>query len=592
MSNLTPSQNQAVHAKGHCLIVASPGSGKTRTLVAKAAYLVRDNPKLMVLAVTFTNKSATELKERISHEAGAEGAKRCNVGTFHSICKQQVEKGLGARLNILTGAAQDALIRRAMEAADYEGKIEDARQAIEAIKARLNRSGAASAADEYLLEEYSALLERNNQVDMQDLIILAVKAMQDGRLKAFPHKIILVDEFQDTDTTQYEWVKLHAAAGALITVVGDDDQSIYAWRAAMGYDGMSKFKLDHDAEMVVLGTNYRSKQEVLIPAAKLIGRNESRMAKDLVSVKGAGGRVRCYRFANEDQESASIVNEIRDNPSQWAVLARNNWVLDNVESTLSTYGIPYYRGGGGGFWKLRVVMLYLTLVQSLARISNQKAGIDQVLHWVGITEAELAALHTDYGADLTAIPLGKVKVPMHKENASRLASFLSLYRSWQSNINRDRIPLTLLGIANWMAGFAKGKKGEQDERETKRIMAACEILSRQTGSISQRVASATRYTDNKQQEGVALLTMHASKGLEFPCVWIARSEDGVVPNDKAPLSEERRLFYVAMTRAMDELVISATMAAPVSPFVPESGLAMVDIMNVSEPVSSELATAI
>lgn len=557
--DLNQSQKLAIQEPGHCMIVACPGSGKTRTLIEKAAHLLSEDFNHRILLCTFTDKSATEIRERLIHRVGPEVAKRANTGTFHKFCKTQLEKGFGRRLNLITNGPYYELIRRA--AVECGVDVNDAILIIEHAKSRLD-----SVAPEHkpLLTCYQEMLNRNQQLDMHDLILRSVRAMRAGELKCFPHSHIFVDEFQDTDNVQYEWLKFHGQS-ATITVVGDDDQSIYGWRHAMGYSGMERFANEFQARVINLEINYRSHHEIVASASRLVNHNTERVGKNIVAFSGTGGVVTLLTLDGVHQESYAIVKHVQDKPESWAVLARRNRDLDQVEAALSSFNIPYQRKDGGSIYSKLAVTLLFNLFEIFSSNKPAYAGLESILAWSGLSADSLNKI-SKFGIGDIALFLDTLPVDAHERLF--IKEFVTKMKGWMAMCASGEINLAIMGACAWMVKFAKDPKDEAW------INMATDAMLNLSGSIAQRTAFLSGLTKPKQQEqkGVALLTMHSSKGLEFDNVWMIRAEDGICPSENSPLSEERRLFYVGMTRAKKNLMISQTGLKPSSVFLFESGL--------------------
>ncbi|MGF6960803.1 superfamily I DNA/RNA helicase [Paraburkholderia youngii] len=283
LDGLNPQQREVAERRGHCVAIACPGAGKTKTIAAKAALLLSD-PAAIVGAVTFSKDAAVELRDRILALAGDGTRKRLIAGTFHSLAFRQ----LGKR-DIATDGDRMALIARVIAELGLDCKPEDVVPVIEGIKTNFGRVEAGTG-DAQIYAAYQASLERNGKIDFQDMLRLAVAGMEAGDIEPYHFTDLLVDEFQDTDPLQYRWVELHAQAGANVTVVGDDDQSIYGFRAALGFRGMESFATSFNARRVVLGSNYRCHDEILSAADRVIRNNADRILKVLRAERGPGRR--------------------------------------------------------------------------------------------------------------------------------------------------------------------------------------------------------------------------------------------------------------------------------------------------------------
>ncbi len=288
LEGLNPAQREVVNLRQHCVAVAVPGGGKTATIAAKAAVLLAD-PNVIVGAVTFSKDAAVELRDRILALARADAKKRLLAGTFHSLAYKQLGRRDGGAPDIATDGDRTGLLIQVLSDIGLDWKVEDAIAAIEAIKTNFGQVQSGSA-EEMLYRGYQDSLDRNGKIDFQDMLRLAVEGMQNGTIEPYPFTYLLVDEFQDTDPLQYQWIALHAQAGSIVTVVGDDDQSIYGFRSALGFRGMESFIRQFDAQPVVLGNNYRCHAEILGAADRIIRNNRDRIPKELVAHKARAGR--------------------------------------------------------------------------------------------------------------------------------------------------------------------------------------------------------------------------------------------------------------------------------------------------------------
>lgn len=733
--DLNPDQVEAALADGHCLVTACPGSGKTKTLAAKAARILAD-PHASVCAVTFTRDSALEIRERILRAAGDGVKPRLLVGTFHGLSwiQQTLPRTLGfgaavlermrvqgrfrERSAIATEGDRRSYVMRAIEMAGVSLNIEVAAQLIEATKVRLILPGQEhdEPVAERLCAAYQEVLTRNGKIDFQDIILASVTGMRASTVPAFGVTALMVDEFQDTDELQYEWVRLHAIAGARVTAVGDDDQcqppdtqvmteralrpmarlrpedheivcfdprrgllglssnyrlarapycgpmievvteagaatrctprhkwlvanaasarpreadgafvtqarylapgqfvpvvcnvegvrweaiqalrvhayegdvvsldvrphpyyvadgivthnSIYGWRMAMGYRGMERFADELSAQRVVLGINYRSRQEILTPAARVIANNRGRLPKVLTAAKGAGGLARYHHFADAYAEAEAVAREFcRPDPSpSRAVIARTNRRLDHVEAAMVVHHVAYVRSGGRGILDREEPSVFADLVDvACGRVAT---GIDHALAWAGVGEDDLRALHGKFGdAVVVGSPTDFAALGVSPKAIETWRGFARAVQRWREAAARARASLALAGIAEWMTAQA------EREPQKRNVDLALTVLSGIDGPLERRV-SRLRLWRNRLKEAesaVMLTTAHGSKGLEWDQVWIVGAEEGVIPDEKSATEEERRLMYVAMTRARESLIVSSTAANRVSRFVTEA----------------------
>lgn len=599
---LNPEQAQCVSEDGHCLVVACPGSGKTRVITRKIAALFERHPDSRVCAVTFTRDAARELSERVIKEIGENKFKlSCRIGTFHSLAIRQLR--LAGRLGKVAGPAQQyALLVRAVSQTAFDGEMQDAISIIEAAKTSL---GTSSAAEGHILyRAYADLLARQKLVDLYDVLRDSVLLMRSGEIRPFPVQFMLVDEFQDTDRIQFAWVMEHVRAGVKVTCVGDDDQSIYSWRGALGYAGMEEFRKLCNAKHITLNLNYRSHAEILSLADLVITpNNDARVIKKLIAHNGAGGVVESIRVGKRsdeaDEVAAAIFHDCMRLPNtggpftysvpagKWVVLARNRRHLDYIESSLQDKGIRYQRAAGDSLWTRRPFVQMLSLLRSLQ--TGDTDGVDDGLHYalatlVGAGEADqtLAKLHTLAGSRFKTILDGEcppIEAEIMAEEAAVIRGFAGYSALWRQRLRQGQYSLVIRGVAAWFS------EREPDPDQKQLIETMGEFLCKLKGSLVARSMLVDRQEEKKKknseegallldgnQDGVVLATMHAAKGLEFDNVWIIGCNEGVIPSPKAAnLSEERRLLYVAITRAKKRLILSAATSGRVTPLLTEVG---------------------
>jgi superfamily I DNA/RNA helicase len=552
LDELNPQQREVAQLRQHCVAIACPGAGKTKTIATKAALLLQSNAAL-VGAVTFLKAAGSDLKKRLI------------AGTFHSLAFKQLRRPGARALDIASDGDRLGLLIRVMQELGREGKAEDVIPTIEKIKTNFGRCDP-NTDDGELYQAYQDALARNGKIDFQDMLRLAVEGMENGTILPYPFTYLLVDEFQDTDPLQYRWIELHAKAGSIVTVVGDDDQSIYAFREALGYRGMESFIKSFDAKPVVLGSNYRCRSEILAAADVVIRNNVDRIAKTLRAEKGSGGIVLSSRHPDEYEEAVAAVETLGPRIAKGescAILARTNRILDPLETVCRSHGIKYYRASGASVLSRPEGALMCNLLEIVERVKD--TGLDAVLAHSGLTAHQLRALHADMGAQL--IQRGRaelISLGLPEDVATNYREFMKRLAEWQSLCERRFHSLTLSGVAEWMMKYAR------KDSAIRAIQATDDVLSRLTGSFAERLLF-LRQSNNEPTPGALILTtMHSSKGLEWDHVWIARSEETIVPDPKSTEPEERRLFYVAMTRARESLMISGTSKNFESRFVGEA----------------------
>ncbi len=574
--DLNGSQQQAVESDGHILISACPGAGKTRVLAARAARLLASDPAGALAAVTFTREAADELRRRILAERPQDG-NRLYAGTFHGLAYRQMRR---ARLTgrILSEHEYREALRRVWETDAMEMKFDEFMELVEQWKSTTALppdQGPGVAA----FRKYQSWLHDHGALDFADILLKTVDGLRGGRVTPLAVRWLLVDESQDMDEVQYAWLRAHSGAGTQITMVADDDQSIYGFRHALGYGGLMRFVNDHQARQITLPVNYRCCPEVLAPSARLIGYNADRVSKAIQAAKPPGGSLEVRVFAERMGEATAVAQAVRGAPSRWAVLARTNRLLDAVELACGIAQIPLQRRGGTGFWESPAAASLLSLLKSVT--DGSRVGLRHALHWCGVKSDGVQLIQ----ALLGSAPPAQWPALLAKPPAAQAEAFALTFPP--KSPTRRVASLLLAGFADWTALAVAGREGlvlagvarfcaiGVPERARETCAWALDALGKMPGSLSARLALVGQ---NRRREpdpdGVVLATLHAAKGLEFPCVWLIAAEEGILPHLDGTLEEERRLCYVGMTRAEDTLVMSyAVDCGSPSRFLAEAGLA-------------------
>jgi len=586
---LNPDQQRVVDSDGHSLVVACPGSGKTRVITTKIGALLRRHPRTRIVAVTFTRESAAELSHRVNEEIGESLFNAaCRIGTFHSLCIRQL-RNYNQLGKVVSPHEQVLLVRRAMAMAAPTMPWDEATGLIEMAKGSL---GTNAAQDTDLYRTYANLLTKHRICDLYDVIRNAVQLMRSGEIRPYPAGFLLIDEFQDTDEIQLQWALEHAKEGVQVTVVGDDDQSIYGWRGALGYGGMQAFLNSTGADHITLGINYRCHDEVLSAADRVIRNNGARIAKALVAAKGRGGAVIVSRHGTREAEAEACATRIGEDAialppnahplythtvadGSWAVLCRNRRLLDRIEKYLQRAGIQCYRPPKESFWSRAPQSILLSLLSALD--GGATSGLDAAInHALAMSLSASAAreamkrLHEqvqDFSALLSSDAPAALEGFMAEE-AKIVDEAVARLPAWRRNVEAGRLNMVIRAAAEWLAQF------EDSEELAEDLCSAGETVCKLGGSLNARVTALTAAATpaKGQPKGVQLHTMHGSKGLEFDKVWIIATECSTIPSAKATdFEEERRLMYVAMTRAKNWLMLSSSLPDPPSPFVVESG---------------------
>ncbi|MET0554487.1 MAG: UvrD-helicase domain-containing protein [Vicinamibacteria bacterium] len=595
---LNPQQREAVLASdGAVLILAGAGSGKTRVITSRIAHLIRerDIPPWRILAVTFTNKAAAEMRERI--EKLLEGTPLTSwVSTFHALCvrllrREAAAAGLEPGFLIYDDDDQMAAIREAMRDLNLSEKLHPPRRLLSRISATKNLrkqpegdddEGASLA--ERVGARYAHILERAGALDFDDLLIRAVALLQQNEDVCARYRerfqYLLVDEYQDTNRTQYDLVRLLAGGHGNLTVVGDEDQSIYSWRGA-DIRNILDFEADFPGARVLrLEENYRSTQSILDAASGLVAHNRARKGKVLRATKAGGAPVRLHRAGDEYQEAAFVVDKIaagRGGGRRAAVLFRTNAQSRQFEEGLLRVGIPYLVVGGVGFYQrkeVRDVLAYLRLIQNprdhlaLRRVLNVPArGIGD--RTVAEIERVAAARGSTRWEALGAI-VDDALLPARATQP--LARFREVIEALRTEAAAGLSLRTLIERTLALSGYSAALAQQDDQESQDRLENLAELLSaavdyeaRESSPTlagfldrSSLLADADQVKDDAP---VVLMTFHSAKGLEFDSVFLVGMEEGLVPHTRslqspAALEEERRLVYVGMTRAMERLFLT------------------------------------
>lgn len=609
MNDLNPSQTKAVQEiNGPVLIVAGPGSGKTRVIAHRIAYLVktcRISP-YRIIAVTFTNKAAREMKERVEHLLGKAGGE-CTIGTFHAICARILRQD-GHNIGIDKGFAifdeddQFKLIKDSLEELNLDPKKfvpRAVQSAISAAKSGLlgpedyarNISSYFEEVVFRVYENYQKLLSQSNGLDFDDLLMKTVnlfKQKHEALVKYQSRYIhVMIDEFQDTNLAQYLLAKQIAGKYRNLFVVGDPDQSIYSWRHA-DLTHILNFEKDFpDAKVILLEQNYRSTQTILKAAAKLISVNKQRKPKDLWTDNEEGKPILIREAYNELEEAQFVAQEIENLQKRGlfsfkdcAIMYRINAQSRPLEEVFLRYGIPYRIIGGLRFYQRREVkdvIAYLRLIRNPEDAVSLKRVIN--IPTRGIGQKTLEDL-TRWANSLELAPFKALeRLAVEKENrpsffSSRTIGALSYFYELLQKLRKQSQDLRLselvsfildeTGYKDYIKETVEGEDRLENVLELVTVAQAYDDYAPIEG-LAQFLDEVSLTSDvDELEEGkadaVTFITLHQSKGLEFPVVFIVGLEEGVLPHvksfdDPGQMEEERRLFYVGMTRAEKQLYI-------------------------------------
>lgn len=627
---LNKEQKEAVlHTEGPLLLLAGAGSGKTRVLTHRVAYLIDEmgvNP-WNILAITFTNKAAQEMRERVDKIAGF-GADQVWVATFHATCMRILRRhidrlGYDTNFTIYDTDDQKSVIKQICKRLNIDTKMYKERTLLSEISSAKDelvdvREFEVKSAGDYrkgvtakVYREYQETLKKSNALDFDDIIVKTVELFRSCPevLHNYQERFryIMVDEYQDTNTAQFELIRLLADGYRNLCVVGDDDQSIYKFRGANIRNILDYEKVYPDAKVIKLEQNYRSTQNILDAANTVIRNNRGRKEKALWTEKGAGSRIHFRQFDNAYEEAEYIADDIEDKVKKdgidyadCAVLYRTNAQSRLLEERMVVEGIPYHVVGGVNFYarqEIRDILAYLKTIDNgrdevaLRRIINVPkrsigaASLEKVADYAQMKEITLfdALCEAD-----------QVKGLGRAEN--KIKGFVNLIRVLRSGLSSYTLPDLIKALLENIE-YAEYLRDQDEESAEDRLGNVDELITKAAvyeethdePNLSEFLEEIMLVADiDNVEDGdnrVLLMTLHSAKGLEFPVVYLAGMEDGLFPSfmtiasdDPMEIEEERRLAYVGITRAKEDLTLTCaksrmlrgeTQYNPVSRFVRE-----------------------
>ncbi len=618
LENLNKEQVEAVQTtQGPLLILAGAGSGKTKVLTTRIAYMIQNGIRPRnILAVTFTNKAAKEMKERIGKIIGEDTVKYMWVGTFHGICgrilRENIDKyntatgkNLDKNFTIYDDSDTNQIITRAIKKLNLDDKVYQTKLVKSVISNAKNKMQDATTFATYardfksqkiasIYEEYEKALNANNAIDFDDMLMLTVKLLEQNEevrkqyYERFQH--IMVDEYQDTNLAQYKLVNMlytnllppqELPKERSLCVVGDVDQSIYSWRGA-DFTIIMNFQKDYPStKLIKLEQNYRSTAHILNAANAVIENNNERLDKVLYSNKGEGEKLSYYIADDEADEANYIISNIRrtagGNYNKFAILYRTNNQSRALEEACMATGVPYRIYGGTKFYdraEVKTVLCYLKLInntddsQSLRRVINiPKRGIGDT------TMQNLTKFASDRDISLyEAIKICE-ESEINAKTQSKLKDFASLIYKFQqakdSYTLKEFVTLVIEKsgyLAELQSKAATDPEFQDDINNLQELVNVAEEFVPEEednvlGEFLQQVALVSDLDSMEEESNnVTMMTLHAAKGLEFPTVFIAGMDEGIFPSQRtlqvpSEVEEERRLMYVGITRAEEKLYL-------------------------------------
>ncbi|WP_415277974.1 UvrD-helicase domain-containing protein [Candidatus Pelagibacter sp. Uisw_094] len=606
LKNLNNAQKEAVlYLDGPLLIVAGAGSGKTKVLTSRIAHIINEKKAFpnQILSVTFTNKAAKEMQNRVSSILNSEAIGLSWLGTFHSICAKLLRKhapaaGLTSNFTIIDTDDQVRLIKNICKAENIDIK-QLAPKFILSIIDRWKNKGFYP--DEVVINKndifertilplykiYQQKLLDLNACDFGDLILHVVKILEKNHdirnIYSNNFKYILVDEYQDTNYIQSRWLNLLSEKHKNLCCVGDDDQSIYSWRGAEIKNFLEFDQVYKNSKVIRLEENYRSSQNILSVASNLIANNQNRVGKTLKTTMEEGDLVKLNCFKNGKDEAIGVSDEIEKKIKKKysfnniAILVRAIFQTREFEERFLKIGLPYRILGGTKFYEraeIKDCVAYLRLIHqpkddlAFGRIVNNPKR--------AIGESTIKLIHEFSKENSVSLEIASKK--LIEENLIKpktrigLSSFLFLMDKWRNDINIKKINhVKLLQLVLDESGYSSMLKNKKDLENENRLENIKELLSAMKDfdnleSFLEHVALATSVDQDWDGEKVNMMTMHGSKGLEFDVVFLPGWEEGLFPHQKSieekgqnGLEEERRLAYVGITRAKKKALISFAM---------------------------------
>lgn len=600
LANLNPEQLQAVTLPPvHALILAGAGSGKTRVLTTRIAWLISTGQvgPHGLLAVTFTNKAAKEMTARLSALVPV-NVRGMWIGTFHGLCNRLLrahyrEAGLPQAFQILDSADQLAMVKRLLKNLNIDDEKYPPRELCHFINAHKEQGLRAAQAEAYdsftqkrveFYAEYEAQCNREGVVDFAELLLRCYELLQRNEplrrhyQDRFRH--ILVDEFQDTNRLQYAWLQLLAGGGGKVFAVGDDDQSIYRFRGAE-VGNMREFERDYAGDNIIrLEQNYRSHGNILAAANALIKNNQDRLGKNLWTAAGDGEPIRAFEAYSDLDEARFVVDEIRElvrdgaSPTQIAILYRSNAQSRVIENELFTKNVPYKVYGGLRFFERQEIKHALAYLRLLTNPDDDTAFL-RVVNFPtrGIGARSLENLQA--AAHQTNSSLYNAAASLTGKAGQAVGAFIRLIEGLRQETAHLPLPEMVEHVierSGLTQHYRTEKEGQDRLENLDELINAAASFVDDEGAIGEGGAlvsfltlaslEAGEHQAGEGQEAVQMMSVHAAKGLEFDIVFITGLEQGLFPHDNSVnegrdgLEEERRLMYVAVTRARQRLYIS------------------------------------
>lgn len=552
------------------LIVALPGSGKSFTLTEIAKSIFTKTPNVKLTFVTFTNLATHDMQKKLKNKLAAKHYRNCTVSTFHSLFLKQSKSNMKGQL--LIGGAHSNIVIRTLRALSLDIDFQDACSIIDSFGRQLSPDYDPNNMHSVLYKTYKKLLIDNKKYDLNDVAKFVCKGLLDGTVAPISSDYILIDEAQDIDALQSLWISCHGQFGIKQTLVGDDDQQIYSWRGANGYEAMISFRDEFDAQTHILSKCFRCRPEILGAAQILIEHNVTRIPKSMTSAKEEGGIVEIHELIDSESQYELLSKMIIEKPLNWVVLARTNVSLRECEGFLSFKGIKTNMMGGKSIWDDPRADAFLKMLYSIRYINNNRY-LNEVLGYLGEDEEIINSIN--YNAKASK---GFYRVMYDTSELWKIATleFQSFCVDESQNTENTVI---IANRFNKIIEIIKKSRPSKEKNNTNIegfIISLCEKVKgdwyKKLESIAKilvrfKKKNASENDEEKEATDVVdLCTFHGAKGLEWTNVAIIDVNKDKIPSSNTmaleksdysayieAMEEERRLVFVGMTRAEDEL---------------------------------------
>lgn len=613
---LTPAQLDAVQTTDNVVCCACPGSGKTRVLIEKVKFVLKTHPAPRILMTTFSRDAAEEMAARVKkdREIPSGAVSRLTIGTFHALALKQLRQA-GKAGKVLSEHETQHLIQRSL--IEIRSGLEPREADAIIARCKSDPQYAAQHPDYAKLTAcYSAHLEESGGQDFTDLLLRANKLMAAGTIKPIEATHVFADEFQDIDRLQYDWLMHHLARNPVACAVGDDDQAIYGFRRSLGHAAMMNFMAATGSRIISLSTNFRSTSGIVESASRLIEGNVDRIPKHIVPARGEGPLPTVIRVPKGANQALLILHELDricvNNPqppslqnnkpyrfgvaaNQAAILARTNAQLMEIERLFIDERVPFRRAGKG-FWDSPTLRTYLNLLNAVTKQDGM--GLEMALAWARVPDTTILEIKREANGSLWNLVKADSPLDLPKKLSPVVEHLFTHGRVWArkcAEANGDNAAECVIrGAAKWMDAAMRKlsldddgnlfrDEGVRNIKDLNLLETAEAAMLDESGSLRDRLNDIQRKREDKFPR-VILSTFHSAKGLEWDHVFLVNVHAGSVPSVtenccEEEVAEERRVMYVAMTRARDTLTIFSRTDQPVSEFLVEAGLTSASIAN-------------